>query len=93
LLWRRWAGENASRVKQPWNKRKLIGNFKLSFETLNDNGQRSVTILPFRFSKPNPSNSPVRVIGCFWRESLNKNAYERLAAGMTSFNSRCDREL
>jgi hypothetical protein len=39
-----------------------IGNFELSLESLNYNGQSSVAIIPLRFSKLDPFNSPVRVV-------------------------------
>jgi hypothetical protein len=49
-------------AKQNRDQRKSVGNFKLSFEALNDNGQSRVAILPLRFSKLDPSNSPVRLV-------------------------------
>jgi hypothetical protein len=54
--------EKAGAAKQTLNKRKSIGNFKFSSEALNNNGQSGVAILPLRFSKLDPSNSPVRVV-------------------------------
>jgi hypothetical protein len=39
-----------------------IGNFELSFEPLNYNGQSSIAIIPLRFSKLDPFNSPIRVV-------------------------------
>jgi hypothetical protein len=70
-----------------------IGNFKLSFESLNDNGQSSIAIIPLRFSKLDPSNSPVRVVAWFWSATLNKNADEGSATGIRSLDSRRNGDL
>jgi len=90
---RRFKYEKAGAQKAALDQRKSIGNFKLSFEALNDNGQGRVAILPLRFSKFDPSNSPVRVVARFWSATLDNNAYERLATGIRSFNSRRDGDL
>jgi hypothetical protein len=66
--------EKAGAQKAALDQRKSIGNFKLSFEALNYNGQGRVAILPLRFSKLDPSNSPVRVVARFWSATLDNNA-------------------
>jgi hypothetical protein len=70
-----------------------IGNFELSFESLNYNGQSSIAIIPLRFSELDPSNSPIRVVAWFWSATLDKNAYEGPATGIRILNSRRDGDL
>ena len=58
----RFKDEKPQLAMRNLHQHESIGNFKLSFESLNDNGQSSVAIIPLRFSELDPSNSPIRVV-------------------------------
>jgi hypothetical protein len=78
---------------QNLHQRESIKNFEFTFQSVNDDGQSRVAIFPLRFSELDPSNSPVRFVAWFGSATLDKNAYERFATGIRSFNSSRDCDL